>query len=172
VAVTFTRTEQVPLVVPVRAGIEAPVGLPNVNEVLPAVGDHVGVPPQVVVAAGVAATCNPIGNASVKLTPVNGTLFSFERVKVKVETPPTAIGFGENALVMVGGAATPQPVKITLSRCISAEAFFAPTTLTLNSVVDDPVVVAWNGPTDKNGNPLPAAIVCSVDQAPVLFGSE
>ena len=38
------------------AGIVAPVGEPKVRFVAPAVGAQVGVPPQVVVAVGVAAT--------------------------------------------------------------------------------------------------------------------
>jgi hypothetical protein len=49
-------------------------------------------------------------------------------VKVKVETPLTAIGFGEKALVIVGGLGTAHPVKVTLSKFISfpLDVAFAP----------------------------------------------
>src|SRR5512135_861893 len=56
VAVTFTCTVQ-----PVLAAMVAPVGLPKVSVVAPAMGAHVGVPAQVVLAAGVAATWTPLG---------------------------------------------------------------------------------------------------------------
>ena len=51
------------------AGIEAPVGEPKVSEVAAAAGAQVGVPPQVVAAAGVAATCNPVAGHSPRQNP-------------------------------------------------------------------------------------------------------
>ena len=111
---TLTLTVQEPL-----AGMVAPVGEPKVRLVDPAVGAHVGVPPQVVVAEGVPATCNPLGRVSVKVAPVSTMEFELESVKVNVEVPFTAIGFGEKALVSVGGFGTAQPVKVTLSTKIS-----------------------------------------------------
>lgn len=98
-------------------GIEAPVGEPKVSVVAPAVGAQVGVPPQVVAAAGVAATCKPVGSVSVNVTPVNALeAFGLDNVKVKVETPLIAMGFGAKAFVIVGGLSAGQPLKITLSR--------------------------------------------------------
>ena len=45
--------------------------------------------------------------------------FVFASVNVNVDVPLTAIGFGEKALVIVGGLGTAQPVKVTLSTNIS-----------------------------------------------------
>ena len=98
------------------AGIVPPVGDPNVRAVAPAAGAQVGVPPQVVEAEGVVATCSPVGSESVNVTPVNGIEFEFARVKVRVEVPLTAIGFAVNALVIVGGLGIAQPVNVTSSR--------------------------------------------------------
>lgn len=98
------------------AGIVPPVGDPNVSAVAPAAGAQVGVPPQVVVADGVAATCRPEGSASVNVTPVSAMEFEFASVNVKVEVPLTAIGLDENALIIVGGLGIAQPVKVTSSR--------------------------------------------------------
>ena len=115
VALTLTLTVQELL-----TGMEAPVGVPNVSVVAPAVGDHVGEPAQVVAAAGVEATSKPEGKVSEKLMPLKATVvFGLARVKVKVEVPLTATGLGEKALVMVGGLGTPQPVNVTLSTYIS-----------------------------------------------------
>ena len=52
----------------------------------------------------------------------------FARVKVNIEVPLTAIGLGENALVIVGGMGVIQPVKVTLSKFISfpLDVAFAP----------------------------------------------
>lgn len=139
VAVTLTLAVQEPL-----AGMLAPVGSPKVNEVAAAEGAQVGVPPQVVLAAGVAATCTPDGKASVNLTPVKATLLGLVRVKVRVETPLTAIGFGEKDLVSVGWLGTLQPVTTMLSRLIAAPFGFAPSALILKIVVSDPVLCAAN----------------------------
>jgi len=103
------------------AGIEAPRGEPNVSDVAPAPGAQVGagIPPQVVAAAGVAATCKPLGNASVNVTPVRGMEFELDNVKRSVEIPFTGIGLVKKALAMVGGVGVAQPVKVTLSTNIS-----------------------------------------------------
>lgn len=101
------------------AGIVPPVGNPKVKLVAPEAGAQVGVPPQVVVADGVLATCKPEGSESVNVTPVNAKEFEFASVNVSVEEPLTAIGSGENALVIVGGLGMTQPVKVTSSRYIS-----------------------------------------------------
>jgi hypothetical protein len=98
------------------AGIVAPVGEPKVSDVAPDVGDHVGVPPHVVAAEGVAATCKPDGSESLKVRPVSAIEFELASVKVSVEIPLTAIGLGEKALVIAGGTGVAQPVKVTLSR--------------------------------------------------------
>lgn len=110
------------------AGMEAPVGDPKDKDVVPAPGAQVGVPPHVVVAEGVAATCNPDGSESVNMTPVNAIEFEFARVNVNVDVPLTAIGLGENALVIVGAVGVEQPVKVTLSKLMSfpLEVAFAP----------------------------------------------
>src|SRR5438309_11506713 len=100
-AVTLTLTVQEPL-----AGIVPPL---NVSDVAAAAGAHV--PPHVVAAAGVAATCTPDGSASVNAAPVSGAAFVLVSVKVSVETALTAIGLGENAFVIAGFTAGMQPVK-------------------------------------------------------------
>ena len=113
---TLTLTVQEPL-----AGMVAPAGEPKVRLVDPAVGAHVGggVPPQVVVAAGVPATCNPLGRVSVKVASFSAMELELESVKVNVEVPFTAIGLGKKALVSVGGFGIAQPVNVTLSTKIS-----------------------------------------------------
>ena len=143
VALIFTLTVQ-----EVLAVIVAPVGLPNVSVVAPAVGAHVGLPTQVVAAAGVAATSNPAGNASVKVTPVKFTptsKFVLVSVNVSVETPLTATGLGEKALVICGGLGTAQPVILTLSISNLLLLEFAPNALILKDVVEEPVPLAGNG---------------------------
>jgi len=137
VAVTATESVQLPLTVPTRAGIVPPL---NVNVVLAAVGAQV--PPQVEVAAGVAATCKPEGSASVNAAPVSAMLFSLPRVKVSVEVAPTAIVVGLNALVSGGCCGTPQPVKTMLSMKNAAVTCRWPTALMRKVVVLEPVVAA------------------------------
>jgi hypothetical protein len=96
VAVTSTVTVHVPL-----AAIVPPVKL---TEVFPAAGAKVGEPHPVDVMFGVVATCKPAGKLSVKATPVKAVpVFEFVIVKVRVLTPPTLIGFGENTFEMLGG---------------------------------------------------------------------
>ena len=96
-----------------------------------AAGAQVGapdVPPQVVAAEGVEATCRPVGSASINEAPVNAIEFEFESVKVSVEVPFSAMGLGKKALVIVGGVGVAQPLKETLSKLISLplEVAFAP----------------------------------------------
>jgi hypothetical protein len=100
----------------------------------------VSVPPQV--AVEVVETVKPAGNVSVKETPVAATLLGLDRVNVRAEVPPTAIGLGLKVFEMVGGVGTPQPVKIILSRANTAASLFAPTILIRNAVVFEPVVTA------------------------------
>lgn len=68
----------------------------------------------------------PAGNVSLKVVPVRAAAFVFVRVNVRVETPPTAIGSGEKAFVMVGSTGSEQPVNVTLSRLKSEPAFVFP----------------------------------------------
>jgi hypothetical protein len=76
-------------------------------EVALAEGENVGeTHPTEVLAFGVAATCMPVGKASLKTTPVSTTLFEFVMVKVSVLFPLTEIVAGEKALEIVGGART------------------------------------------------------------------
>ena len=111
----LTLTVQEPL-----TGIVPPVGDPKVSVVATAAGAQVGDPPQVVVAEGVAATCRPEGSESVNVTPLRITRgLELASVKVKVEVPLTAMGFGENTLVIVGGLGTTHPVNVTSSRYMS-----------------------------------------------------
>lgn len=98
------------------AGIVAPTGEPKVSNEAPAPGAQVGVPPQVVAATGVAATCKPLGNASVKVTPLRAIEFELDNVNLSVEIPFTGIGLVKKAFVIVGGVGAAQPKKITLSR--------------------------------------------------------
>ena len=128
--------------VPTLAGTVPPVGLPNSRLVSPAAGAQVGGPPQVVLAAGVAATSTPAGNASVNVRPVKDTLFSLVIVKVSVEVPLIAIGSGEKDLVRAGGCGTPQPVMMILSMRRVALGFplLRPLAFTRNMVVLDPGV--------------------------------
>jgi hypothetical protein len=97
------------------AGMFAPVVCPKLRLVAPALGAHVGEPVQVVLADGVAATCSPDGNVSVNFAPVSCTVFGLFNVKVSVDVPLTAIGFGENVLVSVGWVGVPQPLNEMLS---------------------------------------------------------
>ena len=101
------------------AGIVPAVGEPKLRLVAAALGAQVGEPPQLVVADGVAATCNPDGSESVNVTPVSAIELEFASVNVNVDVPLTAIGLGEKAFVIVGGLGTAQPVNVTLSTNIS-----------------------------------------------------
>ena len=99
VAVTLTDMAQLRLPLPVT---EPPVRL---IEVSPAVA--VNVPPQLLVAPGVLATCMPVGNGSLTATPVSVVpLLGLVIVRVRVEVPPAGIDVGLKALVIVGAAMT------------------------------------------------------------------
>ena len=128
VPVTSTFTVQVP-----EAAIELPL---TVNVVSVAAGAKV--PPHVLLAFGVPATCKPVGSASVKATPVNAVLaFGFVIVKVSVVVPANGIVAAPNALVIVGGANTVKvafavpPVNATGPVAVTAVVVFnaAPTVL-------------------------------------------
>jgi hypothetical protein len=108
--VTFTLTVHDP-----EAGIVAPVVWPKSSVVAPAAGAHEGEPPQVVDAAGVAATSTPDGKVSLNFAPVRGAELELFSVNVSVEVPFTAIGSGENDLLIVGSAGVAHPVKRTSS---------------------------------------------------------
>lgn len=114
VALTLTLAVQDP-----PAGIFAPTVCPNASDVAPAAGAQVGDPVHVVLADGVAATSRPAGKLSVNLAPVNWTAFGLLKVNDRVETPSTAIGLSENALLKVGWLGVLQPVNKTLSILIS-----------------------------------------------------
>src|SRR5215470_16216438 len=97
VPVTSTITVQVPL-----GEMVPPL---NVSVVSPAFGAKV--PPQEVLAPGVAATCNPEGSASVNPTPLSDTVeFGFIIVKVSVVVPPTGMVEAPNPLLIDGGPTT------------------------------------------------------------------
>ena len=155
VAVTATVTVQVPLA--------AMVPPEKLTEVLPAAGAKVGEPQPVVVAFGVAATSIPAGNVSVKATPVRVVpVLEFVIVKVSVLTPPTAIGFGENALAMLGGATTdkvsvpvlpvPPLVEVTLPVVFT----LAPPVVAVTATVTVQVPLAAMVPPEKLTEVLPA----------------
>lgn len=89
--------------------------MPPVSVTLP--GKCVTIPPaQVVDPFGVLARTKPapgkVGKVSVTLVTEMGPTFGLMMVMVSVETPPEAIGFAANALLMVGGVAL--TVKFTL----------------------------------------------------------
>lgn len=96
-ATTSTVTVQVPPAVIVPPEYESD----------PAPAFAVTVPPHVVLAAGVFATTmcpGKIGKVSEKATPVRVVpVFGLVIVNVKVLVPPTAIGSGENDLLIPGG---------------------------------------------------------------------
>ena len=74
-------------------------------EVAPAVGENV--PPHVLLKVNGLATCMPLGNESVKATPVMATLLpvGLVIVMVRVEVPPGKVMVvGLNDLLTVGGA--------------------------------------------------------------------
>ena len=88
VPVTLTLTVHVP-----PAAIVPPE---NVRLVFPAAGANVGAPHPDVLAAGVAATCVPAGNGSLKATPVSGSGLpaGFVSVNVSVDVPFKGIVVG------------------------------------------------------------------------------
>lgn len=96
VAVTFTLTAQLALT----------ATAPPVSETLPEPAVAVGVPAQVFVRPGVAAITRPVGNVSLKATPVRAAALDtgFVIVKVSVVVPFTPIEGAPKALLIVGGA--------------------------------------------------------------------
>src|SRR5437667_5464622 len=87
VGVTFTLTahELFAAILPPVRPIEPP----------PAVAP-VTVPPQLLLALGVPATCRPVGKVSVTATPLRAVpVFGLVMVNVRVEVPPTAVLVGE-----------------------------------------------------------------------------
>jgi hypothetical protein len=95
-AVTLTDTAQV-----------APAArLPPLRLIVVAFAGAEKVPPQVLVAAGVEATCIPEGRGSLTATPVSVEMSVAKAVSVsvKVEEAPGAMFTGEKALVIEGGA--------------------------------------------------------------------
>ena len=91
VAVMLTETVHVPL--------PATVPPEKVKVVSPALGANV---PHGALAFGVAATCRPDGNASVKLTPVNAVELGLVKVNANV-----AVAF--SGMVVIGTVAVPPP---------------------------------------------------------------
>jgi hypothetical protein len=155
VAVTLTVTVQVPLAATV---------LPEkLNDVLPAAGAKVGEPHPEMVTLGVAATCKPAGNESVKPTPVRAVpAFGFAIVKVSALTPPTAIGFGANALVMLGGeiavkvAVPVLPVPPLVEVTLPVVFTFAPPLVEVTLTVTAQVPLAAIVPPEKLTDVFPA----------------
>jgi len=88
--------------------------LPAASATLAAPATAVTVPPQVVVAFGVAAIVRFAGNGSVNPTPVSATepAARFWIPIVIVEVPPGTIEVGENVLVIETGGAT---VKVAVA---------------------------------------------------------
>ena len=135
VAVTVTVILQVPL-----AASAPPLKEIVLGAVVVSVPPHCDEDPEAIV--------SPEGKESVKVTPVKSTptsKFGLVSVKVSVETPLTATGLGEKALVICGGLGTAQPVTLTLSRSILLLPEFAPNALILKDVVVEPVAFAGNG---------------------------
>jgi hypothetical protein len=171
VAVTLTLTVQVPLA--------AMVPPEKLNEVFPAVGAKVGDPQPVVATLGVAATCRPAGNESLKLTPVSAVpAFALVSVKVNVLTPPTATEFGEKALAILGGASTvnvsvpvfpvPPFVEVTFPVVFT----FAPLLVAVTATETVQVPLAATVPPEKVNEAFPPAGANVGEPQPVvdMFG--
>src|ERR1700753_1314190 len=75
---------------------------PDSESVLLPLVAPVTVPLQVLVSAGVAATTNPVGNASVNATPLKASALLFERVMDRVDVPFCGMLVGENDFTMMG----------------------------------------------------------------------
>ena len=129
------------MVIPAVVQLPFAVMVPPLKEMV--LGEVVvSVPPQV--AVEVVETVKPAGNVSVKETPVAATLLGLDRVKVRAEVPPTAIGLGLKVFEMVGGVGTPQPVKTISSSSSWAvlSCLFAPIFMIRKVVVPIPVAPA------------------------------
>lgn len=95
-AVTPTDTVQLPL-----AGMLRRLG--RLTVFAPATAFTVAPPPQVVAPFGEGAITTPDGNVSISAAVNVATVaFAFDNVTVSVDTPPTAMEAGLNALVRVG----------------------------------------------------------------------
>jgi hypothetical protein len=101
---------------------------------------------------------------SVKATPVRAVpAFGFVIAKVSVLTPPTAIGFGENAFAMLGGETTvnvsvpvlpvPPLVEVTLPVVLA----LSPAVVAVTLTVTVQVPLAATVPPEKLTDVLPAA---------------
>ncbi len=110
--------------------------------VLPAVAP-VTLPPQVLLALGTAATCNPLGRLSVNETPVRASVeLGLVMVNVRLVDPLSGIVVAPKALEMVSGVATlrlaeavlpvPPLVEVTLPLVLVYCPAAAPVTVTLN----------------------------------------
>jgi len=162
VGVTFTLSVQVAF---------APVAAmaPLTSEMLPALA--VGVPAQVFVRLGVAATTKPVGSVSPNATPVRPTVLAagLVIVKVRVVAPPTAMPLAPKALLIVGGATTTR-TKLLLARpaplCVDEIGRVwmlrvpaaVPVTLTTNAQVAFAARVTPDKPTEE-GPPVTPAVV-------------
>jgi hypothetical protein len=132
--------------------------------VLPAAGANV--PPQVLVAIGVASTSTPAGKLSLTATPVTplGLLAGLVMVMVSVEMPLSAMLVGAKALVMVGGAKTlsvalpvpPAPDSVVLTLPVVLSLAPPVVALTLTLIEQEPGLTA-SDPPDRLMLVLPAA---------------
>ena len=127
----------------------------TVSVVLPAFGANVGEPQFVTSLAGVAATCKPAGNPSVKATPLI-VVSKSELVtrKVRVLVSPTRIVFGLKALLMAGGATTtrlagseagpaPPSKEVTSEVVLTFSPWLVPYTRTLTVQVVAGAIIAF-----------------------------
>ena len=106
--VTFAITVQLP-----EAGIALPA-CDNVIELPPAVA--VTVPPQVVLAFGLAAMTTPAGNESTsEALSVAAVALALVKVIVRVEIPPGPLLLGLKAFVTVGGTALENAAQVGTS---------------------------------------------------------
>ena len=131
VPLTVTLIEQEPL-----AASEPPVKL-----MLVAAAAGANVPPQVLVAPGVAATSTPGGKLSVIASPLNGIAFELVKFSVSVEVPFTITLVGEKLLATVGGAATVnvaeavKPVPPSVEDTVPVTLFFTPAVVPLTTTL-------------------------------------
>ena len=105
---TVPAVASVTLTVIAQELFAATVPLVKLIELAPAVVEKV--PPHVLLAFGVLATCrpDPVGNVSLTASPVSATVLAagFVIVRVSAEVPFTAMLVGENDLLMLGGDMT------------------------------------------------------------------
>src|SRR5262249_8410842 len=134
----------------------------KLSVVSPALG--VKVPPQEVLAPGVAATCNPEGSESVNATPVSDTVeLGLVMVNVSVVVPLRAMLDEPNPLLIEGGATTvmladavlplPPLVEVTLPVVL----FFIPAVVPVTSTITVQVPLAEMVPPLNESEVSPAA---------------